>query len=104
MNGKLGFGKDLSELLNKLSTVTEAGLADISRIASALSKGDLSQKIDKSYPGIFGQTSNGINGTVDALQSIVGEIQALVGGCAASGAACPLGEQSKKLLAKTNLI
>lgn len=78
VNGKDGFGKDLADLLNQLSAVTEAGLSDISRISLALSKGDLSQKIDKTYPGVFGQTSTGINDTVDALKSIVGEIQMLV--------------------------
>ncbi len=85
VNGKDGFGKDLADLLNQLSAVTEAGLSDISRITLALSKGDLSQKIDKTYPGVFGQTSTGINDTVDSLKLIVGEIQTLVEAAAERG-------------------
>jgi methyl-accepting chemotaxis protein len=75
MAGKAGYTKDLSELLNNLSNVTEGGLKDISRVAQALAGGDLSQKITKEYPGLFGQTAQGVNGTVKALNEIVSDIQ-----------------------------
>ncbi|MEI7429791.1 MAG: methyl-accepting chemotaxis protein [Betaproteobacteria bacterium] len=78
VNGKSGFMKDLSELQNRLSNVTETGLKDISRVSQALANGDLSQKIEKSYPGLFGQTSEGVNQTVTALSAVVEEIRDVV--------------------------
>jgi len=75
MDGKVGYTKTLSELLNRLSDVTDDGLKDISRVAQALADGDLTQKITKDYPGLFGQTAHGVNGTVKALNEIVSEIQ-----------------------------
>jgi len=75
MNGKAGYTKELSELLNQLSNVTEESLTDISRVAQALADGDLAQNITKNYPGLFGQTAQGVNGTVHALNEIVSDIQ-----------------------------
>ena len=75
MGGKAGYTRELSDLLNQLSNVTEAGLNDVTRVATALANGDLSQKIDKNYPGVFGQTARGVNGTVQALNEIVNDIQ-----------------------------
>jgi methyl-accepting chemotaxis protein len=78
MAGKAGYTLRLSDLLNQLSNLTETGLKDITRVAKSLAVGDLSQKIDKTYPGLFGQTSEGINQTVVSLNSIVDEIRAMV--------------------------
>ena len=85
LNGKAGFTKELSELLNNLSNVTETGLNDVTRVATALAKGDLSQKITKDYPGVFGQTKNGVNSTVDSLTKIVEEIKIIVEDAAIRG-------------------
>ncbi|BCB26106.1 hypothetical protein SKTS_09920 [Sulfurimicrobium lacus] len=78
MDGKAGYTKTLSELLNQLSNVTEGGLKDVTRVAQALADGDLSQTITKDYPGLFDQTKQGVNGTVAALNGIVNDIQFLV--------------------------
>jgi len=53
--GKDGYIRELSELLNQLSGVTEGGLADISRVANAIAGGDLTQVIRNDYPGQFGE-------------------------------------------------
>lgn len=76
MAGKQGYAKRLSELLNQLSNLTNDGLNDVMRVAVALSVGDLTQKSSKEYPGLFGQTIDGINGTVDSLAKIVTEVRA----------------------------
>jgi len=78
LDGKAGYTKTLSELLNQLSNVTEGGLKDVTRVAQALADGDLSQTITKEYPGLFDQTKQGVNGTVVALNGIVNDIQLLV--------------------------
>ena len=58
--GKTGFVKELSELLNQLSDVTESGLSDSVRMADALAQGDLSQEITRSYQGAFGTMSTAL--------------------------------------------
>ncbi|HZW25705.1 MAG TPA: methyl-accepting chemotaxis protein [Gallionella sp.] len=76
--GKAGYTKELSDLLNQLSDTIDGALKDTVRVATALADGDLTQKVTKNYPGMFGQTKEGVNGTVDALTKIVGEIQQIV--------------------------
>ncbi len=78
MAGKHGYSKTLSELMNQLSDVTENGLLDIIRVANALAAGDLTQSITKEYPGLFGQTKDGINATVESLKKLVDEIKVAV--------------------------
>jgi len=75
MAGKQGYTKTLSELLNQLSNVTETGIADVVRVANALAKGDLTQSISKDYPGSFNDMKVGVNGTVENLKVLVGEIK-----------------------------
>ncbi|MES1981829.1 MAG: methyl-accepting chemotaxis protein [Pseudomonadota bacterium] len=75
MNGKQGYAKELSELLNQLSTITEAGLGDVLRVANLLAKGDLTEAIVKDYPGTFGAVKAGMNGTVENLKELVGQIR-----------------------------
>ncbi len=72
---KTGYNRDLSELLNQLSDVTENGLNDALRIAEALSKGDLTQTITEDYPGIFGQVKLGMNFTVDKLKTLLTNVK-----------------------------
>ena len=75
MEGKAGYTRELSELLNQLSDITGSAMDDVTRVATALANGDLSQKITKEYPGLFGQTAQGVNATVQALDEIVNDIQ-----------------------------
>ncbi len=85
LTGKQGYTKTLSELLNQLSNVTSTGLNDVTRVAQALAEGDLTQKITKDYPGVFGLTKVGVNNTVDSLNRIVEEIKQIVEAAAAHG-------------------
>ncbi|MEN6587555.1 MAG: methyl-accepting chemotaxis protein [Sulfuricella sp.] len=78
MSGKQGYTRTLSELLNQLSDVTDTGLRDIMRVSNALAQGDLTQSMTKDYPGLFGQTKDGINATVDNLKKLVNEIKVAV--------------------------
>ncbi|ELY1970663.1 MCP four helix bundle domain-containing protein [Aeromonas salmonicida] len=75
LDNRQGYIKRLSELLNQLSNVTDTSLKDVMRIATALSQGDLTQKIEQPYPGIFGQTKDGLNSTIDALTAIIEEVR-----------------------------
>ncbi|QFY42940.1 chemotaxis protein [Candidatus Methylospira mobilis] len=71
---KQGYAKTLAELLNRLSLTAYEGLSDISRVATALGSGNLSQRIEKNYPGLFGQAADGINVTHDYLSTMIGDI------------------------------
>ena len=75
LEDRQGYIKRVSELLNRLSHVTDTSLEDVMRIATALSKGDLTQRIDEPYPGIFGQTKDGLNRTITALTNIIEEVR-----------------------------
>lgn len=79
LDGKQGSDLQIAQLLNQLTETTEVALQDISRVAGALANGDLSQTIIKAYPGLFGETKDGINGTVEALSKIVSEVTSSAG-------------------------
>lgn len=68
---------DLGKLKDDINLSLDAlgSLDDIALIASALSDGDLTQTIKKDYPGTFGAVIAGMNGTVENLRGLVGEIK-----------------------------
>ncbi len=81
---KQGFGKEICLSLNQLSHVVDTSMKDVVRVASALSDGDLSQKITADYCGVFDKTKNGVNHTIDELGKLIEEIETIV----YSGADC----------------
>lgn len=76
---KEGVLHTLSSGINQLVETTEVGLKDISRVAQALATGDLTQTITHDYPGLFGQTKDGVNGTVNALIRVATEVMTSAG-------------------------
>jgi methyl-accepting chemotaxis protein len=80
LSDKQGFGREIGESLNLLAETTNTGLNDVMRVSKALADGDLSQKIEKDYPGVFGQTGSAVNATVAALTRIVADIEGMVQG------------------------
>ncbi|MDO8465594.1 MAG: MCP four helix bundle domain-containing protein, partial [Gallionella sp.] len=85
MNGKAGYTKTLSELLNQLSNTVDDAFKDTIRVANALAEGDLSQKVTKEYAGAYNQVKVSVNTTADSLTKIVGEIQNIVEAAANRG-------------------
>jgi len=67
--------KEILTDLNNLVETCDVGFNDVLRVANALAQGDLTQTISKNYPGLFGQTKDGINGTVENLRALIGEIK-----------------------------
>ena len=61
--------------LNNLVETCDVSFNDVLRVANAMAQGDLSQTITKDYPGLFGKTKDGINGTAENLKGLVGEIK-----------------------------
>ena len=85
LNGKAGYTKTLSELLNQLSDTVDNAFKDTIRVDKALAEGDLSQKITKDYSGAYDQVKVSVNTTVDSLIKIVGEIRSIVDAAANRG-------------------
>jgi methyl-accepting chemotaxis protein len=72
---KEGFFLILAEGINKVLELSETGLNDMARIMEALSKGDLSQRINKSYSGLFGNLKEYTNRTVDKIAEVIEEVR-----------------------------
>ena len=75
LDGKEGFVRQLSEGLNQLSEVTQTGLTEVAQILQRVATGDLTQKIDADYQGIFGQLKDDTNTTIERLREVVGRIK-----------------------------
>ena len=67
--------RDMINDLNQLMENCEVGFGDVMRVSQSISEGDLTQTITKDYPGVFGQTKTTINGTVEKLRELVGQIK-----------------------------
>ena len=73
--GKEGFFLQLAEGINKLVETSERGMNDVARVLKALSQGDLTQRIDADYQGLFGQLKDDTNATSEHLAEIVAQIR-----------------------------
>jgi two-component system sensor histidine kinase/response regulator len=71
LEGKEGYIRDLSMLLNQLASLTEAGIADAVRVANAMARGDLTQSFSDAYPGRFGEMA----ASLIALQGVSIELE-----------------------------
>jgi len=66
--------KEMIEGLNRLMSISDVGLGEVSRILDALAKGDLTQRIEGDYQGTFGTLQEDSNTTVERLREVVGQI------------------------------
>jgi methyl-accepting chemotaxis protein len=73
--GRSGFFKFLAVSMNELVAVVAAGLGDTARVLGAISRGVLTEKIERDYAGTFGQLKQDTNATVDKLREVVGRIK-----------------------------
>lgn len=67
--------KDILTDFNSLIDTCDNGFNDILRVANAMAQGDMTQSIDKIYPGTFGAVIAGMNDTGDNLKSLVSDIR-----------------------------
>ncbi|GLQ06960.1 methyl-accepting chemotaxis protein [Sneathiella chinensis] len=74
LDGKDGFMLNLSTAINNLSGTVSDAMQDIERSLTALSKGDLTCRIDKDYAGLFDILKMNANNTADQLADIVRDI------------------------------
>lgn len=73
--GKEGFFLQLAQQLNGLMEANATSIEQISALLSALSRGDLTARMDGDFQGVFGRIRDDANATIAQLTSIVGNIQ-----------------------------
>ena len=74
LNGKAGYTKELSELLNQLSDTVDTAFEDTIQVAQALEQGDLTRTVTRDYQGAFDQVKQSLNNTVAKLSQVISEV------------------------------
>jgi len=74
MADKIGFFAKLSEGINELTDVIDRAFSDVNSSLQSISSGELSNRIEADYSGIYLECKNNVNVTIDKLAEIVGQI------------------------------
>ena len=74
--GKSGFFLTLTHSMNKLLDTSELGLSDVAELLAALAEGDLTQRMERDYAGLFGRVKDSANATVENLTRVIDEVSA----------------------------
>jgi methyl-accepting chemotaxis protein len=74
LTGKSGFIRSLSEAINTMSDKCQAMTGEIAQAIGAMAQGDLTQRLAKEYPGIFGQLKTGANALSERLRDFAGRL------------------------------
>ena len=82
MDGKTGPIEVLCQGVNDLLETTSVIFNDVGRVLGALSAGDLTQRINRDYSGVFGQVKNDANATSEQLASIIDDVGRVLGAMA----------------------
>jgi len=75
LEGKTGFFASVSAGMNKLIETSEQGLSDVAAVLGAFAKGDLTQRIERDYQGLFGQVKDSANSTAESLTRVLDEVR-----------------------------
>jgi methyl-accepting chemotaxis protein len=76
LEGKTGFFAGLSSGMNQLMDTSEQGLTDVAELLAAFAEGDLTQRIERDYAGLFGKVKDSANSTAENLTRVMGEVRA----------------------------
>jgi len=82
LEGKAGPIGDLCAGVNSLMETTSVIFEDVGRVLGALAEGDLSQRIERDYAGVFGQVKSDANATSEKLAGIIEDVGRVFGGLA----------------------
>lgn len=75
-DGKEDFFLNLTQGLNSLTSTANEGLTDVLRVINSMANGDLTNKIEANYSGIFESLKDGTNSTIEKLKEVISEIRA----------------------------
>ena len=70
-SGKDGFYLKLANGINQVLHTTSTGIDDVVRVLRSLAQGDLTQKIEADYNGVFDQLKTDVNSTIDHLTDVI---------------------------------
>ncbi|MEM7619062.1 MAG: methyl-accepting chemotaxis protein [Pseudomonadota bacterium] len=71
---KEGFMIELSEGINVINAICLKGLTEVKGVIEALSKGDLTTKVEGKYTGMFDDIKQALNSTIDAMSDVIDQI------------------------------
>ena len=74
-DGKQGFMLNLAEGMNRIGSISYTGLSEIASVINKMADGDLTNKINGDYQGMFDSIKQSLNGTIDKLQTTVTNIK-----------------------------
>ncbi len=95
LEGKSGAPLALCEGINLMLETTSEVFGEVGRVFSALSTGDLSQRIQREYSGVFKDVKDDANATGERLTSVIDEVRATV--AALTGAANQVSSTAQSL-------
>ena len=75
VSGKTGFFKELAMGLNSLMSISENVINDTARVLAGMAQGNLDERIDSDYEGVFGQLKDDANTTGNKLTEVIGSIR-----------------------------
>ena len=82
LEGKSGPIAVLCEGVNSLMETTTVIFNDVGRVLGGLAVGDLSQRIERDYSGVFGKVKDDANSTSETLASVIEDVSRIFGGLA----------------------
>src|SRR5690606_35066 len=74
VSNRTGFMKALGMAINTMSDKCQAMTGEIAETIGAIARGDLTRRLTKDYPGIFGQLKDGTNGLADRLSDFASRL------------------------------
>ncbi len=78
LDGISGPPRELCEGINSLVETTNVIFGDVGRVLSALSTGDLGQRIERDYAGVFKRVKDDANATATKLSEVIEEVRSAV--------------------------
>jgi methyl-accepting chemotaxis protein len=75
LDGKTGAPKSLCEGINALLETTQVIFGDVGRVLSAMSNGDLTQRVERDYSGTFARVKDDANSTCEKLAAVIDEVR-----------------------------
>ncbi len=74
--GKVDFFAKLATEMNQLLDTSEKGLGDVADVLAAFAQGDLTQRVQGDYAGLFGKVKDSANSTAANLARVLNEVRA----------------------------
>ena len=75
LGDKTGFFANLTSGMNQLLHTSEQGLTDVASVLAAFAEGDLTQRMEHHYTGLFGRVKDSANATAENLARVLDKVR-----------------------------